>query len=227
MNKIFPALGLFGVVALGLGLSFPLIAPAAAATIDYTLTGQAEYQIPGGTETAGYFTFNWIGDTSNVLTSGGESRIYGLPGTLNLTPYSVSAYNGSFLSPTQLVLDSTNGIAFGFQDVLAPPQSPSDPITAIFQLSDSALTSIALNADFSVSIAADNALFGVFMPMTNSGSFSGYAYIGTLLSPVTFSANVAATPLPAALPLFATGLGAMGLLGWRRKRKNGAAIAAV
>jgi hypothetical protein len=28
------------------------------------------------------------------------------------------------------------------------------------------------------------------------------------------------TPLPAALPLFATGLGVMGLLGWRRKRKS-------
>jgi hypothetical protein len=28
-----------------------------------------------------------------------------------------------------------------------------------------------------------------------------------------------ATPLPAALPLFATGLGASGLLGWRRKKK--------
>jgi len=27
------------------------------------------------------------------------------------------------------------------------------------------------------------------------------------------------TPLPAALPLFATGLGCLGLLGWRRKRK--------
>ena len=27
-------------------------------------------------------------------------------------------------------------------------------------------------------------------------------------------------PLPAALPLFATGLGALGLLGWRRKRKD-------
>ncbi len=34
------------------------------------------------------------------------------------------------------------------------------------------------------------------------------------------------TPLPAALPLFATGLGALGLLGWRRKRKNAAAVAA-
>jgi hypothetical protein len=33
---------------------------------------------------------------------------------------------------------------------------------------------------------------------------------GTAISPV---------PLPAALPLFATGLGALGLLGWRRKRK--------
>jgi hypothetical protein len=44
-------------------------------------------------------------------------------------------------------------------------------------------------------------------------------------SQVTFS-QVAATPLPAALPLFATGLGALGLLRWRRRRKNAAAIAA-
>ncbi len=37
--------------------------------------------------------------------------------------------------------------------------------------------------------------------------------------PISFSA-VAETPLPTALPLFATGLGALGLLGWRRKRKT-------
>ena len=34
-----------------------------------------------------------------------------------------------------------------------------------------------------------------------------------------------ATPVPAALPLFATGLGVMGLLGWRKKRKSAAATA--
>ena len=31
------------------------------------------------------------------------------------------------------------------------------------------------------------------------------------------SITVNQTPLPAALPLFASGLGALGLLGWRRK----------
>jgi hypothetical protein len=35
----------------------------------------------------------------------------------------------------------------------------------------------------------------------------------------------AVTPLPDALPLFATGLGALGLVGWWRKRKVGAALA--
>ena len=33
---------------------------------------------------------------------------------------------------------------------------------------------------------------------------------------------IAPTPIPAALPLFVTGLGAMGLFGWRRKRKTAA-----
>jgi hypothetical protein len=36
---------------------------------------------------------------------------------------------------------------------------------------------------------------------------------------VTFVSDPGPTPLPAALPLFASGLGALGLLGWRRKRK--------
>jgi len=39
------------------------------------------------------------------------------------------------------------------------------------------------------------------------------------------SSELSQTPLPAALPLFAGGLGALGLLGWRRKKKAAASAA--
>jgi uncharacterized membrane protein len=45
--------------------------------------------------------------------------------------------------------------------------------------------------------------------INDAGQIAGYAEISNV-------------PLPAALPLFATGLGALGLLGWRRKRENAA-----
>jgi hypothetical protein len=44
-------------------------------------------------------------------------------------------------------------------------------------------------------------------------------------SDVVGTARISSTPLPAALPLFATGLGGLGLLGWRRKRKAQAVAA--
>jgi hypothetical protein len=37
---------------------------------------------------------------------------------------------------------------------------------------------------------------------------------------VSAFSDPAATPAPAALPLFATGLGALGLLGWRRSGRR-------
>jgi len=59
--------------------------------------------------------------------------------------------------------------------------------------------------------------------LTNSRGCTAVCVEASTLTITTPSTS--ATPLPAALPLFATGLGALGLLGWRRKRKN-AALAA-
>jgi hypothetical protein len=56
--------------------------------------------------------------------------------------------------------------------------------------------------------------------VTFISSASGVNVTGEAI-PIAFSP----TPLPAALPLFATGLGAMGLIGWRRKRKARAVVA--
>jgi hypothetical protein len=72
-----------------------------------------------------------------------------------------------------------------------------------------------------------SAAFSASYSQYNLNVFNG-ANLGLLQNPgpptvlntrgtVTFTLDT--TPLPAALPLFATGLGAIGLLGWRRKRK--------
>lgn len=50
-------------------------------------------------------------------------------------------------------------------------------------------------------------------PQPNGGGHNGCG-----IGEVAFS-SVAAVPLPAALPLFGTGLAIMGFMGWRRKRK--------
>ena len=45
------------------------------------------------------------------------------------------------------------------------------------------------------------------------------AWAGQFDVTYTYTPNSLAVRLPAALPMFATGLGVLGLLGWRRKRK--------
>lgn len=51
--------------------------------------------------------------------------------------------------------------------------------------------------------------------INSGGGPSGAAFYAT----VSFDSGVSNTPLPATLPLFTTGLGALGLFGWRRKKK--------
>src|SRR6185503_4223697 len=50
-------------------------------------------------------------------------------------------------------------------------------------------------------------------------TLEGDARFGAVLEANISDLSIAQTPLPAALPLFAGGLGALGLLGWRRKKK--------
>jgi hypothetical protein len=60
-----------------------------------------------------------------------------------------------------------------------------------------------------------------------AGIMTGNAYLNihtTSFGGGEIRGFLAPTPLPAALPLFATGLGALGLPGWRRKRKGAAQL---
>jgi hypothetical protein len=92
--------------------------------------------------------------------------------------------------------------------------------TNSYILAYSTQTPFVPSFDFSESITASAAKLdpgsNVYFLLSEGGTlYSGfYGSISTL--------SVNATPLPAALPLFATGLGVMGLLGWRRKRQSAA-----
>jgi hypothetical protein len=51
-------------------------------------------------------------------------------------------------------------------------------------------------------------------------AFRGINGVGSWFIDDVSLTQVPSVPIPAALPLFATGLGALGLLGWRRRRKG-------
>jgi hypothetical protein len=157
---------------------------------------------------------------------------------------SVDPVTGSFtitFDPTQTYLDST-GITLNTQNIsLASPlvfdYSPSAyaPFAAgelVVGGSSAGAANVLLesgNADFYLQILTftTTPTFQQLGYVTEGGSYF-YSALGTGAgSSVTVTPGVSATPLPAALPLFATGLGALGLLGWRRKRKLATKTAAL
>ena len=81
------------------------------------------------------------------------------------------------------------------------------------------------------SIAPYNQIIGVFTATTPSTtisivghSFSSTRYMIGLDDVSVTGPGITAAPIPAAFPLLATGLGGLGLLGWRRKRKNAGSL---
>jgi len=86
-------------------------------------------------------------------------------------------------------------------------------VVNIFDVSAGAITFASFQSD----LGSFHLLLGL-NPSINNGILFDNAVGHGLGGDISFSA----TPLPAALPLFAGGLGALGLLGWRRKKKAAA-----
>jgi len=88
--------------------------------------------------------------------------------------------------------------------------------TATFLLS-------SITVDDTTNLTITGSGFATLTGFTNTPGFFSLTSQGTSGTNVSFSTTVNATPLPAALPLFAGGLGVIGLVARRKKRNRVAA----
>jgi hypothetical protein len=150
------------------------------------------------------------------------SAAYGFLGDIE---YDSSVFNGSLSD----AVSNTNILELYFKDPISGNVITTVGTGAvIFDSSGPLPIVLELTGYLAGNSPANGVGFGPVNPPL--GPF--YLSIGTgtddnLYYDVTWTAEVvSATPLPAALPLFAGGLSAMSLLGWRRKRKGAASLAA-
>ena len=177
---------------------------AKAVPITYTETATVSGSIQAGILVLLFnntlLTLTGTGDTTNIETP--DSTHFFNNVTLS---FSVAGSSGTFTNPTS-VFSNQNTLVVGFTDETVG--------TDILDTSSAAFASYALSTSIG--------------PITGSSAISTGASFPTSVGTLTLSSagdatfTAVVTPLPAALPLFVTGLGALGLLGWRRKKKAAA-----
>jgi hypothetical protein len=159
-----------------------------------------------GSANATSVTFDWSegyfgggGTFTATADGGGEYTITGITGTMYFGGYEIIA-----LYPA----NDINEVGLGANDNLLFSSTPQlDEGGFAFETADGGIWQIQYGGP-------DN---GYVLWSNNDGLEAVFD---------SFNATLVATPLPAALPLFAGSLGVMGLFGWRRKRKAAASLAA-
>lgn len=225
-------------------LGFALVAFSGAATAahaDSYLSGSFDISVYQGT--CNPCDINSAGEqaqTGNPFITSGDLLYSGVySGALNFTD------NGSGTGNILTFLDSAFGSLSGNTSALnVPISSSSFDLTTVMVITGVLGGTVAGTVDHDDGVSIyDTAGTVVSAPIPTSDTGSSYSgltgdfkivYVEANGLPADLEVGVndvlegpgtsVATPLPAGLPLFATGLGALGLLGWRRKRKDSAAF---
>jgi hypothetical protein len=188
--------------------------PASAATITddvtFNVAGFSTFPL-GGVPTdpvTGSFTITF--DPTQNYTAGTTAGI--TLNSLNITAgsaisfcYSASAY-------------SCGGVAFSADELVVGGISDG---TALVQFSPATDDYVLQISNFTSSPVFTEMVYA----QTSEGNFDNFTTPGVSTGSVTVTPGVSATPIPAAFPLFAGGLGLMSFLGRRRKRRGALAAA--
>lgn len=204
----------------GAAFSVLFAASASAAPVTYTVSGTGSWQVGSLGNSGGTFVFTFDGgDTSTVGDPSGGFQFSNSPmsATIALSNGGGPVYSGVLTYGSQMTLNqNVGGITIFNQD-------PS--FDELFGFTDTTLTTATLT-DIGYSLAVDiaggnvSAIPSGFIPIQNADGDTYVSFEG--VSSLNFSIDAGATgttPLPAALPLFVSGLGAIALFGLRRKRR--------
>jgi hypothetical protein len=153
-------------------------------------------------------------DTNNGITASFSSPAD--PGGFQIFPNFLTTLTGNVLVDPGPAGASNIPLNISFSQPIAS-------ISFLFGLNGFTTDSMSFSDNAGGSQSATGTIqFGI---PEGSLSFSGAAFTSVTLSSSAMDFAIddivvtTATPLPTALPLFATGIGALGLLSWRRKRK--------
>jgi hypothetical protein len=152
-------------------------------------------------------TLTGTGDTTNITTLPTGRIVIPVTASFTLSVSVGGVGSGTFTDAFRVfdLQDPVFGGIFGFTD-LGPIQDPLDTVNAAF-------LTYAVSTPIGPITGASHLSTNNIFPFPTS--------VGPLvITSATGNGTVTAvTPLPAALPLFASGLAGLGLLGWRRKKK--------
>ena len=144
--------------------------------------------------------------------------------------------SGSYTTSMKVTgsIDLTSALGANFGPAIVTPNSFSfsDGLQTITNTTPSVSSSFVLQTGFFGNINSWQIVLSILLGevvdeivVTLSGDYAEFGFVPSQAFNNTagsWSAPVSTVPLPAALPLFASGLGALGLLGWRRKKKAAA-----
>jgi hypothetical protein len=159
-----------------------------------------------------------IGSTFDQLTGTAISDNFVDGQTINLNQLTFTAGVNAIVPQ-----EYTNGY-FSISETMSIGGSSLTPISIPFNLSISYSDTLTIINGTTFSLTdANGTLWQVVVNGLTLGPNSGGSMGGWLTAQVTDppSGSLSQAPLPAALPLFASGLGGMGLMCWWRKRRRG------
>jgi hypothetical protein len=197
-------------------VSILCVAGAEAVPITFTETAIISGSLDGISFTDAGITITGVGDTNNRLH--GQTCCYSIPLTATFTLAGFGS--GTFTDLTRVVVNQ-NTLFSNFGEITGRSGAGFSDFTLntiILWTEGDAFSTYDLLTDISITGAA---VLGLLFPNTIPTFPTTLGPLQILTSDPTFTAVASeiTTPLPAALPLFATGLGALGLLRWRKKKK--------